>query len=154
MTYSTLLSIFPLEWLTIIIIFMLILCFIFLFILLIFRLHYCRLHKKNNLYYKCSELTNTTNASSIENERNQVNKKLNYDDMTSMGSYIYPITSTTSLIHTSSPSSLFKSEQYAIIDGNWPNVKRNFNSKFFLFFLVLDISLCIIGDWTNTFEIN
>ena len=43
-----------------------------------------------------------------------------------MGSYIYPITSTTSLIHTSSPSSIFKSEQYAIIDGNFPsnNVKN------------------------------
>jgi hypothetical protein len=63
------------------------------------------------------------------NEQNQLTKKINYDDMTSMGSYIYPITSTTSLIHTSSPSSLFKSEQYAMIDGNWPmnNVEINFD---------------------------
>jgi hypothetical protein len=65
----------------------------------------------------------------------------NYDDVTSeqqsMGSYIYPITSTTSLLQTSPPSSLFKSEQYAVIDGNyslntykqWPtnNVKIKIN---------------------------
>jgi len=36
-----------------------------------------------------------------------------------MGSYIYPITSTTSLLQTSPPSSLFKGEQYAVIDGNY-----------------------------------
>ena len=36
-----------------------------------------------------------------------------------MGSYIYPITSTTSLLQTNSPSSLFKGEQYAVIDGNY-----------------------------------
>ena len=47
----------------------------------------------------------------------------NYDDVTSeqqsMGSYIYPITSTTSLLQTSPPSSLFKGEPYAVIDGNY-----------------------------------
>jgi hypothetical protein len=47
----------------------------------------------------------------------------NYDDVTSeqqsMGSYIYPITSTTSLLQTSPPSSVFKGEQYAVIDGNY-----------------------------------
>jgi len=62
----------------------------------------------------------------------------NYDDVTSeqqsMGSYIYPITSTTSLLQTTPPSSVFKGEQYAVIDGNysfnpykqWPtnNVKQ------------------------------
>ncbi len=108
------------EWL---IIFILFLCFIFLFILLIFRIRHCYLHKKINRYSKCSQ---STNSSAIENNQNQLNKKFNYDDITSMGSYIYPITSTTSLIHTSSPSSVFKSEQYAIIDGNWPmnNVKN------------------------------
>jgi hypothetical protein len=46
-----------------------------------------------------------------------------YDDVTSeqqsMGSYIYPITSTTSLLQTSPPSSLFKGEQYAVIDGQY-----------------------------------
>ncbi len=76
--------------------------------------------------------------------------------MTSMGSYIYPITSTTSLIHTSSPSSLFKSEQYVIIDRNWPinNVKKIKFENFFYLLFVLDISLCIIRYWTNSFEIN
>jgi len=47
----------------------------------------------------------------------------NYDDVTSeqqsMGSYIYPITSTTSLLQTTPPSSIFKGEQYAVIDGNY-----------------------------------
>ncbi len=73
-----------------------------------------------------------------------------------MGSYIYPITSTTSLIHTSSPSSLFKSEQYVIIDRNWPinNVKKIKFENFFYLLFVLDISLCIIRYWTNSFEIN
>lgn len=107
--------IFSMEWLTMIIIFILFLCVIFLFILLIIRLRHCHLYKKTKLYSKCSQ---STNSSSNENNSKQINKKLNYDDMTSMGSYIYPITSTTSLMHTSSPSSLFKSEQYAIIDGN------------------------------------
>jgi hypothetical protein len=36
-----------------------------------------------------------------------------------MGSYIYPITSTTSLLQTTPPLSVFKSEQYAVIDGNY-----------------------------------
>ena len=67
----------------------------------------------------------------MESDRNQ----LNNDDMTSNGSYIYPITSTTSLIHTSSPSSIFKSEQYAVID--WPTNKVDFNYESFLFNFVL-----------------
>jgi hypothetical protein len=71
--------------------------------------------------------------------------------MTSMGSYIYPITSTTSLMHTSSPSSLFKSEQYAIIDGNVK--KQNFQFETFYLIFVLDISLCIIRYWTKFVEI-
>jgi hypothetical protein len=140
-----------LEWLTIIIIFILFLCFIFLFILLIIRFRHCHLRKKTNLYYKCSQLTNTTNSSSNENNPKELNKKINYDDMTSMGSYIYPITSTTSLMHTSSPSSLFKSEQYAIIDGNVK--KQNFQFETFYLIFVLDISLCIIRYWTKFVEI-
>ncbi|CAF1307987.1 unnamed protein product [Rotaria sordida] len=111
-------SIISLEWLTILIFSICSFCFILLFILLILRIRHCHLRKKTDIYYKCSHLTNTTNGSSIENDQNQLTKKNNYDDVTSMGSYIYPITSTTSLLHTSSPSSLFKSEQYAIIDGN------------------------------------
>ncbi|CAF4052981.1 unnamed protein product [Rotaria sp. Silwood2] len=110
-------SIISLEWLTILIFSILSLCFVLLFILLILRIRHCYLRKKANLYYKCSQLTNITNGSSIENDQNQITRKNNYDDVASMGSYIYPITSTTSLLHTSSPSSLFKSEQYAIIDG-------------------------------------
>jgi hypothetical protein len=100
----------PFEWLTILIISILCFCFILLFTLLILRIRHCSSHKKADIYYKCS----TINDSAIEHDRNQ----LNSDDMTSNGSYIYPITSTTSLVHTSSPSSLFKSDQYAVID--WP----------------------------------
>lgn len=103
------------EYLTIMIIFIVFLCVIFLFIHLIIRIHHYYLHKKSKLYHKCFQ---STNSSASENNPKELIKKTNYDDMTSMGSYIYPITSTTSLMHTSSPSSLFKSEQYAIIDGN------------------------------------
>ncbi len=63
-------------------------------------------------------MINPANGLAIQKDQTQTVKKNNYDDMASMGSYIYPITSTTSLLHTSSPSSLFKGEQYAIIDGN------------------------------------
>ena len=79
--------------------------------------HYHLRQKQPNLYYKCSPSTNTIKSSSNEKIQNQLTRKFNYDDMTSMGSYVYPITSSTSLLHTSSPSSLFKSEQYAFIDG-------------------------------------
>lgn len=113
-------TIFPFEWFTISIILSFLLCFICLLILLIFRIRHCYLQKNLDVYYKCSQ-TNDTSVQSTE-QRNPIN----YDDMTSMGSYIYPITSTTSLLHTSSPSSFFKSEQYAMIDGNWSmnNVRR------------------------------
>ncbi|CAF3405363.1 unnamed protein product [Rotaria socialis] len=111
-------TIIPLEWLTILIFSTLSLCFILLFTLVIIRIRNCHLRKNSNPYYKCSRLTSTANGSSVENNQNQSTRKINYDDLTSIGSYIYPITSTTSLLHTSSPSSLFKSEQYAIIDAN------------------------------------
>ncbi|CAF4746271.1 unnamed protein product [Rotaria sp. Silwood1] len=122
-------SIISLEWLTILIFSILSLCFILLLILLILRIRHCLLRRKANLYYKCSQVTNRTNDSSIDNDQNQLTRKNNYDDVTSMGSYIYPITSTTSLLHTSSPSSLFKSEQYAIIDGN-PYANCSTNNTF------------------------
>lgn len=111
-------SIISLEWLTILIFSILSLTLLLLFTLLLLRIRHRYLHKKNKLYYKCAQLTNTTKNSSIESDHNQLARKNNYDDLTSMGSYIYPITSTTSLLHTSSPSSVFKSEQYAIIDPN------------------------------------
>jgi hypothetical protein len=79
-----------------------------------------------------------------------------YDDVTSeqqsMGSYIYPITSTTSLLHTvttntNSPSSLTpplpvgKGEQYAVIDGtyslnpyvHWPKMDMTNNVSGIIF---------------------
>lgn len=66
-------------------------------------------------------------TSSEHGENTLINKKFflsnNYDDITSeqqsMGSYIYPITSTTSLLQTTPSSSLCKPEQYAVIDGNY-----------------------------------
>jgi hypothetical protein len=114
-------SIFQFEWLTVLIISILCFCFIILFILLILRIRRCTSHRKADIYYKCS----TIHDSAMESDRNQ----LNNDDMTSNGSYIYPITSTTSLIHTSSPSSVFKSEQYAVID--WPTNKVGLHCETF-----------------------
>lgn len=115
---TTTATIIPLEWLTTLIFSILFLCFILLLILLIFRIRHSHQRKDTNLYYKCSQSTSAAHDLSVENYQNQSTSKNNYDDLTSIGSYIYPITSTTSLLHTSSPSSLMKSEQYAIIDGN------------------------------------
>ncbi|CAF1445603.1 unnamed protein product [Adineta steineri] len=111
-------SIYTFEWLTILIISILCLCFLLLFILIILRIRHRYLHKKANLYYKCSQLINSTNDSSTEKSQNQTLRKNNYDDIKPIDSYLYPITSTSSLLHPSSPSSLLKSEQYAVIDGN------------------------------------
>lgn len=70
----------------------------------------------------------------------------NYDDITSeqqsMGSYIYPITSTTSLLQTTPSVSLFKGEQYAVIDGNysfntykqWSTNNVNYFKRIFIFY--------------------
>jgi len=150
------LIIFKFEWLTILIGSIVSFCFI---LLLIFGLYHfrCRSHRRfrqnSNIYYKSSQMTTTTSGScastSSEHDGSTLPVKKhshlllanNYDDVTSeqqsMGSYIYPITSTTSLLQTSPPSSLFKSEQYAVIDGNyslntykqWPtnNVKIKIN---------------------------
>lgn len=64
-----------------------------------------------NSYSKCSRLKPISSPSNRNRER-----KRNFDDIVSMGSYIYPITSTTSIRQTSSPSSMFKSDHYAVID--------------------------------------
>jgi hypothetical protein len=139
-TYETSsLLIFTFEWLTILIGSILSLCFLLLIILIFYR-YRCRSHNRlrenSNLYYKSSQMTTTTSGSCVstssEHDANTLNvKKLpkhflisnNYDDVTSeqqsMGSYIYPITSTTSLLQTTPPSSVFKGEQYAVIDGNY-----------------------------------
>lgn len=129
---------FTFEWLTIFIGSMLSFCFIltmiFGFYCLRRRSHH-RLRQNRNLYYKSSQMTTTTSGSCVStssehdgstlpiNKNNRLLIPNNYDDLTSeqqsMGSYVYPITSTTSLLHTSPPSSLFKGEQYAVIDGNY-----------------------------------
>lgn len=136
------LNIFSLEWLTVLIGCFLCLILILLLILGSIRFHrhrsssHHRLRQTSSLYYKSSQMTTTTSGScastSSEHDANTlpVNNlhthfllTNNYDDLTSeqqsMGSYIYPITSTTSLLQTSSPSSIFKGEQYAVIDGNY-----------------------------------
>lgn len=125
------------EWFPTMILLILFLCFIFLLILIITRIRHYNLRRKTNLYEKCSQLTvKPTNRLPIETHPNQIHIRSNYDDITSMGSYIYPITSTTSLIHTSSPSSLFKNDQYTMINTN--NVEKNLkiriqNSAFCVF---------------------
>ncbi|CAF1024694.1 unnamed protein product [Rotaria sordida] len=145
---STSLTIFTFEWLTILIGSILSFCLILLLIFGFYRLRryrhhhhhhhhhsHHRLRQNGNLYYKSSQMTTTTSGSCVSTSSEQdgstipINKtnhlfiSNNYDDVTSeqqsMGSYIYPITSTTSLLQTSPPSSLFKSEQYAVIDGNY-----------------------------------
>ena len=133
---------FTFEWLTIYVISTCICCFIFVLLFgLCYRRHrrrstHRRLRKNSHLYYKSSQMTTTTSgscvSSSCDHDTNTLsiqknNKNLllgnNYDDLNSeqqsMGSYIYPITSTTSLLQTTPPSSLFKGEQYAVIDGNY-----------------------------------
>lgn len=136
---SSSLTVFTFEWLTILIGSILSLCLILLLILGLYRFRYrshCRLRQNSSLYYKSSQMTTTTSGSCastssehdgstlpVKNLHNHLLISNNYDDLTSeqqsMGSYIYPITSTTSLLQTSPPSSLFKGEQYAIIDGNY-----------------------------------
>ena len=153
---SSSLIIFKLEWLTILIGSILSFGFILLFIFGLYRLR-CRSHHRcrqnSNLYYKSSQMTTTTSGSCASTSSDHDGSTLpvkknghlllsnNYDDLISeqqsMGSYIYPITSTTSLLQTTPPSSLFKGEQYAVIDGNyssttykqWPtnNVKIKIN---------------------------
>ncbi|CAF1682931.1 unnamed protein product, partial [Adineta ricciae] len=144
-TYATsTLLIFKFEWLTIVIISIL---FFGLFLLLLLTFHrirqyrlrrrsHHRLRQDSNLYYKSSQMTTTTSGSctSTSSEHDgstlPVAQKITqmflsgkYDDMTSeqqsMGSYIYPITSTTSLLQTTPSSSVFQGEQYAVIDGNY-----------------------------------
>ncbi|CAF4625182.1 unnamed protein product, partial [Rotaria sp. Silwood1] len=139
---STSLTIFTFEWLTILIGSILSFCLILLLIFGFYRFRrhrrrhsHHRLRQNRNLYYKSSQMTTTTSGSCVStssehdgstlpmNKNNHLFTPNNYDDVTSeqqsMGSYIYPITSTTSLLQTSPPSSLFKSEQYAVIDGNY-----------------------------------
>ncbi|UJR16452.1 hypothetical protein I4U23_003354 [Adineta vaga] len=111
-------SIYTLESLTMTIILILSVCFLLLFILLILRIRHRCLRKKSNLYYKCSQLLNSTNDSTVVKDPNQHSRKNNYDDLSPVESYLYPITSTSTLLNPGSPSSLFKNEQYAIIDGN------------------------------------
>ena len=152
---SSPLTIFTFEWLTVLIGSILSLCLLLLLILGLYHLRcqsHHRLRQSSSLYYKSSQMTTTTSGScastSSEHDgstlpvKNLLHHHLftcnNYDDLTSeqqsMGSYIYPITSTTSLLQTSPPPSVFKGEQYAVIDGNysfntykqWPtnNVRR------------------------------
>ena len=131
------------EWLTPLFGSMILICSILLFILgfYCFRRRH-RLKQNRNLYYKSSTTTSGSCVSASSGSTLPINKTKhlflsnNYDDITSeLASYIYPITSTTSLLQTSSPSSLFKSEQYAVIDGNysyqqWPtNNVKNDNEK-------------------------
>jgi hypothetical protein len=178
---SSSLAIFTFEWLTILIGSILSLCFLLFLLLFLYRFR-CRSHHRlrqnSNLYYKCSQMTTTTSGSCVstssDNDGNTLSvKKIpnhflisnNYDDITSeqqsMGSYIYPITSTTSLLQTTPPSSLFKGEQYAVIDGNYSSniykqwstnnvkIKINHYLVLFIYFYLLDISLCFIRYWTN-----
>jgi hypothetical protein len=135
---SSSLTIFTFEWLTVLIGSILLLCFILLLILGLYRIRcwsHHRLRQNSSLYYKSSQMTTTTSGSCVSTSSEHDGSTLpvkktnhllisnNYDDVTSeqqsMGSYIYPITSTTSLLQTSPPSSLFKGEQYAVIDGNY-----------------------------------
>ncbi|CAF0731409.1 unnamed protein product [Adineta steineri] len=136
------LIIFKFEWLTIFIISIILFSFILLLIFGFYRIRcrssHHRLRQNSNLYYKSSQMTTTTSGScestsSVHDANTLPVKKKNhlllssssnnYDDVTSeqqsMGSYIYPITSTTSLLQTTPSSSLFKGEQYAVIDGNY-----------------------------------
>ena len=135
-------------------------CFILLVILLILRIRHRCLRKKNNLYYKCSQWINSTNGSAVEKDPNQNTRKNPYDDLSPVESYLYPITSTSSLINPSSPSSLFKNEQYAIIDGNaythlpTNNVKQRCNRDYAILCFLLDISLRITGHRSSSFEIS
>ena len=179
------LNIYSLEWLTILIACLLCLSLIILLILGFYRFRsrsHHRLRQNSSLYYKSSQMTATTTSGSCESTSSEHDgstlpvKHLhthlllsnNYDDLTSeqqsMGSYIYPITSTTSLLQTSPPSSIFKGEQYAVIDGNysfntykqWPtnNVMFLFRGEFvsFEFSFLLDFSLCFIGYWSSRFD--
>ena len=156
------LNIYSLEWLTILIACLLCLSLIILLILGFYRFRsrsHHRLRQTSSLYYKSSQMTATTTSGScgstssehdgstlpVKHLHTHLLLSNNYDDLTSeqqsMGSYIYPITSTTSLLQTSPPSSIFKGEQYAVIDGNysfntykqWPtnNVMFYFEEIFF-----------------------
>jgi len=135
------------EWFPTMILLILFLCFVFLLILIVTRIRHYNLRRKTNLYEKCSQLTKPTNRLPIETHPNQIHIRSNYDDITSMGSYIYPITSTTSLIHTSSPSSLFKSDQYT--NNVEKNLKTRIQNSNFSF---LDVSLRIIRHHTKLFS--
>jgi hypothetical protein len=141
---SSSLVIFTFEWLTVLIVGMFSFGFVVLGIVAVghrrrrrrLRASHRRLRQNSHLYYKSSQMTATTSGScastSSEHDANTLpvgqrhNRPLvpnNYDDLTSeqqsMGSYIYPITSSTSLLQTTPPSSIFKVEQYAVIDGNY-----------------------------------
>jgi hypothetical protein len=128
-------SLLPLPWLIRLLITLVLLClapFVLLLVVHVHRQH--RLRRKTDHYATCVHAVKSSDKPSVSLStvnKNSANTKRNkYDDVGSMGSYIYPITSSTSLIQTSSPSSMFKSEQYAIIDSNtsthWPmsNVRR------------------------------
>lgn len=95
-----------------------------------------RLRQNSQLYYKSSQMTATTSGSYVSSSSEHDGSTLpiakvnthsllsnNYDDFNSeqqsVGSYIYPITSTTSLLQTTPPGSLLKGEQYAVIDGTY-----------------------------------
>lgn len=135
------------QWLIVLVGFILSFCLI---TLLIYGFHHIRrrrrrfhhrLRRHGNLYYKSSQMTTTTSGSCVstssENDastlpiikNNHLCAPNNYEDITSeqqsMASYIYPITSTTSLLHTSPLSSLFKGEQYAVIDENYSSSNYN-----------------------------
>jgi len=128
------LNIISFEWLTICIGSLISLSLICLFLLSFYclrqRSHH-RLRQNSSLYYKSSQMTTTTSGSCAstssehdgKTQSNHYFLSTNYDDMASeqqsMGSYIYPITSTTSLLQTTPSSSILKSEQYAVIDGNY-----------------------------------
>ena len=136
---SSSLVLFTFEWLTVLLVSVFSLGFVLLLLLGLCRRRQLRhrrrrLRQNSHLSYKSSQMTATTSGScgstSSEHEAHtlpiaQVNRHFfqtnNYDDVTSeqqsMGSYIYPITSTTSLLRTS--SSLCKGEQYAVIDGSY-----------------------------------
>ena len=138
---SSSLVLFTFEWLTIVLVSIFSLGFVLLLLVGLcgrrqLRHRRRRLRQNSHLYYKSSQMTATTSGSCVSTSSEhdahtlpiaQVNKHFfqtnNYDDVTSeqqsMGSYIYPITSTTSLLQTSPPSSLCKGEQYAVIDGTY-----------------------------------
>ena len=139
---SSSLVIFTFEWLTIGLVGLFSFGFVLLFLVGLChrrkrrRSAHRRLRQNSHLFCKSSQMTTTTSGSCVstssEHEANTLpisqmsNQRLltnHYDDMTSeqqsMGSYIYPITSSTSLLQTTPSASLFKGEQYAVIDGNY-----------------------------------